>query len=85
MKFPNLDIWAYQRGVKLDFIRPGKPVENGYVESFNGKLRDECLNVEVFFSLEDATVRMERLEKENQELKSLTCFPKTGQTAVRGI
>jgi putative transposase len=38
----------------MDFIRPGKPVENGYIESFNGKLRDECLNVEVFFNLADA-------------------------------
>ena len=38
----------------LDFIRPGRPVENGYIESFNGKLRDECLNVEVFFNLADA-------------------------------
>ena len=37
-----VDAWAYERGVKLDFIRPGKPVENGYIESFNGKLRDEC-------------------------------------------
>jgi putative transposase len=40
--------------VHLEFIRPGKPVENGYIESFNGKLRDECLNVEVFFTLADA-------------------------------
>jgi putative transposase len=49
-----LDHWAYRSGVHLDFIRPGKPVENGYIESFNGKLRDECLNVEVFFNLADA-------------------------------
>ena len=54
-----LDRWACQRGVKLDFIRPGKPVENGYVESFNGKLRDECLNSELFFSLEDARQKLE--------------------------
>jgi putative transposase len=40
--------------VHLDFIRPGRPVENGYIESFNGRLRDECLNVEVFFTLADA-------------------------------
>ena len=38
-----LDDWAWQRGVQLDFIRPGKPVENGLCESFNGRLRDECL------------------------------------------
>lgn len=49
-----MDIWAYTNSVHLDFIRPGRPVENGYVESFNGRLRDECLNVEVFFSLVDA-------------------------------
>jgi len=40
-----LDEWAHRNGVKLDFIRPGKPVENAYIESFNGKLRDECLNL----------------------------------------
>jgi putative transposase len=49
-----MDLWAYANGVHLDFIRPGRPVENGYIESFNGRLRDECLNVEVFFTLADA-------------------------------
>ena len=49
-----MDLWAYNNGVHLDFIRPGRPVENGYIESFNGRLRDECLNVEVFFTLADA-------------------------------
>ncbi len=49
-----MDHWAYSNEVHLDFIRPGRPVENGYIESFNGRLRDECLNVEVFFSLADA-------------------------------
>ncbi len=49
-----VDSWAYKNRVHLGFIRPGKPVENGYIESFNGKLRDECLNVEVFFTLTDA-------------------------------
>ncbi|AMD50498.1 integrase [Bordetella holmesii F627] len=46
-----LDAWAYQAGVKLSFIRPGKPVENAYIESFNGKFRDECLNEHWFLSL----------------------------------
>jgi putative transposase len=54
-----LDAWAYSRGVKLDFIRPGKPVENGYIESFNGRLRDECLNVELFFSMPEAREKLE--------------------------
>jgi len=49
-----MDAWAYRHGVKLDFIRPGKPVEGEYTERFNGRLRDECLNVELFWSIEDA-------------------------------
>ena len=49
-----MDEWAYQRGVKLDFIRPGRPVENGFIESFNGQLRDECLNANQFLSIDDA-------------------------------
>jgi len=49
-----LDRWAYQNEVKLDFIRPGKPVENAYVESFNGKFRHECLNQHYFKTLEEA-------------------------------
>jgi putative transposase len=48
-----LEDWAYQRGVALDFIRPGKPVENAHIESFNGRLRDECLNVHQFVSLKE--------------------------------
>jgi putative transposase len=54
-----LEEWAYQRGVKLDFIHPGKPTENGHIESFNGRLRDECLNVMQFVSLEDACAKIE--------------------------
>jgi putative transposase len=54
-----LEDWAYRRGVQLDFIRPGKPVENAFIESFNGRLRDECLNVHQFASLEDARSRIE--------------------------
>jgi len=54
-----MDRWAYLHGVKLEFIRPGKPVENGYVESFHGRLRDECLNVHLFFSIEDAREKIE--------------------------
>jgi putative transposase len=49
-----LDAWAYKNNVKLDFIRPGKPVENAFIESFNGKFRDECLNENWFLSLHDA-------------------------------
>ena len=54
-----LEDWAYQRGVQLDFIRPGKPVENAFIESFNGRLRDECLNVHQFTSIADAHTKIE--------------------------
>ena len=46
-----LDAWAYTDGVQLHFIDPGKPVQNAYIESFNGRLRDECLNEHWFMSL----------------------------------
>lgn len=54
-----MEAWAYQYRVDLDFIRPGRPVENGFIESFNGRLRDECLNVEVFFALTDVREKLE--------------------------
>ena len=49
-----LDQWASERGVQLHFIRPGKPVDNAFIESFNGRFRDECLNAHWFTSLQDA-------------------------------
>jgi putative transposase len=49
-----LDKWAYRSSVQLSFIRPGKPNENAYIESFNGKFRDECLNEHWFISLAHA-------------------------------
>jgi putative transposase len=48
------DAWAYAHGVRLDFIRPGRPVENAFIETFNGRLRDECLNSHVFGSVAEA-------------------------------
>ena len=54
-----LDEWAYRRDVKLDFTRPGRPTDNGHIESFNGRLRDECLNVHQFLSIEDAKSKIE--------------------------
>ena len=59
-----LDQWAWSRGVELHFIRPGRPVENCYIESFNGRLRDECLNQNWFESLEDARRIVEAWRKE---------------------
>jgi putative transposase len=54
-----LDAWAFEHGVKLDFIRPGKPVDNCFIESFNARLRDECFNTNVFTSLTDARRKIE--------------------------
>jgi len=49
-----LEVWAMEQGVQLIFLRPGRPMEKGFIESFNGRLRDEALNVEWFTSLDDA-------------------------------
>lgn len=54
-----LDKWAYDNGVVMDFSRPGKPTDNPFIESFNGSLRDECLNVSWFMSLADARQKIE--------------------------
>jgi len=53
-----MDKWAYERGVELDFSRPGKPTDNARVESFNGRLRQECLNANWFLSLDDAKAKI---------------------------
>jgi len=55
----DLDLWAYTRGVTLDFSRPGKPTDNAFIEAFNGRFRAECLNAHWFMSLEDARQKME--------------------------
>ena len=64
-----MDAWAYHHGIQLEFIRPGKPVENGFIESFNGRLRDECLNVEVFFTLDDVREKLARWQTDYNLLR----------------
>lgn len=54
-----LDTWAYERKVQLTFIQPGRLMQNGYVESFTGKFRDECLSQNWFVDLEDARTSIE--------------------------
>ncbi len=58
-----LEAWAMTNDVQLCFIRPGRPVENGFIESFNGRLRDECLNVEWFVSLDDARRKLAKFRE----------------------
>ena len=64
-----LDLWAYQAGVTFDFSRPGKPTDNAYIESFNGSLRMECLNLHWFTSIEDARRKIESWRNENNNLR----------------
>jgi putative transposase len=59
----DLDLWAYQRGVTLDFSRPGKPTDNAFIEAFNSRFRAECLNAHWFLSLADAKEKMEDWRK----------------------
>ena len=59
-----LDEWAYRKGIKLSFIRPGKPIENAFAESFNGRLRDECLNINWFMNLKHAREIIETWRKD---------------------
>ena len=49
-----MDAWAYAHDVRLEFIRPSRPVENAFIERFNGRLRDECLNAHIFTSTAEA-------------------------------
>ena len=64
-----IDSWAYRRGVQLEFIRPGKPVENAFIESFNGKLRDECLSQSWFLSLSEAQEQLDAFRKDYNETR----------------
>lgn len=61
------DLWAYHHGVQIDFSRPGKPTDNCFIETFNGSLRDECLNVHWFESLEEANAKIEDWRKDYNE------------------
>ena len=64
-----VDAWAYRRGVRLDFITKGKPTENGHIESFNGKFRDECLNENWFISLDDVRRKVEAYRVDYNEVR----------------
>ncbi len=55
----DLDLWAYWNKVKLDFSRPGKPTDNAFIESFNARFRQECLNEHWFLTLDDAAEKIE--------------------------
>ena len=73
----DLDLWAYQRGVTLDFSRPGKPTDNAFIEAFNGRFRAECLNAHWFLSLADAREKMEDWRKYYNEERPMGRSAKT--------
>jgi putative transposase len=86
-----MDAWAYERAVKLHFIRPGKPVDNAYIESFNGRFRDECLNQHWFMSLSHARIVIAEwrndynLQRPHTSLKGLTPYEFAGLAENRGV
>jgi putative transposase len=59
--------WSQEQGIRWDYIQPGKPYQNGYIESFNGKLRDECLNESIFVNLQEAKRLVESWRGEYNE------------------
>lgn len=65
----ELDRWSYESGVRIHFIRPGKPIENAYCESFNGRFRDECLNQNWFTDLSDAREKIEAWRRDYNEVR----------------
>jgi putative transposase len=64
-----LDAWAFEHGVALHFIRPAKPTENGHIESFNGRMRDECLNQNWFVDVADAKEKIELWRNDYNEVR----------------
>jgi len=86
----TLDQWAYEHGVRLQFIEPGKPIQNAHIESFNARLREECLNEHVFVSLDDARSKIENWriqynrERPHSSLGNLTPEEFAAQAADQG-
>jgi putative transposase len=80
--------WLNRLGIKTLFIEPGSPWENGYIESFNGKLRDELLNREIFTTLEEAKVLIEQWRREYNQVRphsSLGYQPPTPETVLSTV
>jgi putative transposase len=65
----DFDRWAYENNVTSDYLRPGRPTDNPFIESFNGSFRDECLNTNWFLSLEDAKDKIESFRTDYNEFR----------------
>lgn len=82
----DLDLWAWMNGVTLDFSRPGKPTDNAFVESFNGKIRAECIDQNWFLSLDDAHAKCEAYRREyNEERPHSAIGNKTPMAFMKAI
>ena len=80
--------WLNQLGVKTLFIEPGSPWENGYIESFNGKMRDELLNREIFTTLVEAKVLISQWRKEYNQIRphsALSYRPPAPEAILAGV
>lgn len=66
--------WAHKREIEIEYIEPGKPIQNAYIESFNSRLRDECLNEHIFRDLEDAKRKIETWRKYYNEQRPHTAI-----------
>ena len=84
-----LDAWAYREDVRLDFSRPGKPTDNAHIESFNARLRAECLNAHVFESLEDAEETLTSWRSDYNAVRPHSALgmltPENSLNSVRGM
>jgi putative transposase len=86
----DLDLWAFANNVTLDFSRPGKPTDNGFIDAFNSKLRSECLNAHWFLTVADSREKLEtwrryyneeRLTRRSDITSRLTCIIPVAQPA----
>ena len=78
--------WSKERNVEWHYIAPGKPMQNGYVESFNARLRDELLNGEIFFTLKEARIVIEGWRRHYNAIRphsSLGYRPPAPETVAR--
>lgn len=66
----EFDLWAYANGVVLDFSRPGKPTDNAFIESFNARIRLECLNQHWFLNLDDARKKIELWRQDYKDVRA---------------
>jgi putative transposase len=79
------DAWAYSRDVRIDYIQPGKPVQNCFIESFNGTFRDECLNLHWFLSIHDASRTIENWRQDYNDVRPHSSLGRLTPTEYVGL